>query len=176
MVGIPEDPLQGEAETSEVSSKAWLLSGISSLPGLLQLDDGQLTFTSFGTGSLWPFQLRALERAASKPGFAHKIDSGERSELFSAPFAEVSDVLFPWYYFGCGMKLVVRGIRYRFSFVQPQNSPELPEMGVSLADGRNVGRRWKSALVLGPIRKGQSPPPRNGDTGNSFGESRLRNS
>ena len=100
---MAEDALQGQSQSSKLSSKVWLLLGISSLPGLLQLDDGQLTFAALGMGSCWPFQLRALERVANRPGFAHAVDIGQRSELFSVSLAEVTDVRFPWYYFGGGM-------------------------------------------------------------------------
>ena len=71
----------------------WLLDGITgSVPGVLELSDGRLTFTT---------------------------DDGLR--VFDAPLSEVSNVRFPWYYFSGGVKLNIGVNRYRLSFVQPEN-------------------------------------------------------
>ena len=45
-----------------IRTEAWLLRGISSLPGMLELADGNLSFTAFGSGNFWGFQLRKLEQ------------------------------------------------------------------------------------------------------------------
>jgi hypothetical protein len=81
-------------------------------------------------------------------------------EVFDVPLAEVTDVIWPWYYFGGGVKLRVHGEQYRFSFVLP-NGAEYPtarrlaaagdpaalalvaQKGDDIAKGRGAGKEWR---------------------------------
>ena len=119
----------------EFTSDAWLLEGITvSIPGQLDLKDGRLRFATI------------------------------EDVIFDVQFSEVTDVKFPWYYFGGGVKLQAAGKPYRLSFVVP-NGIEYAEgramasIGNPLAllvaaskirdirDGRNLGRKWRELLT-----------------------------
>ena len=83
--------------------------------------------------------------------------------VFDVPLAEVTDIIWPWYYFGGGVKLSVGGTQYRFSFVLP-NGAEYPtaRLAAEVGDpaalaivwqkaddigaGRNVGKEWRRRL------------------------------
>ena len=83
--------------------------------------------------------------------------------LFDVPLAEVTDVDWPWYYFGGGVKLSAAGERYRFSFVLP-NGAEYPaaraaaaagdpaalaivwDKASDIGAGRDVGKEWRRRL------------------------------
>jgi hypothetical protein len=76
----------------------------------------------------------------------------------------VTEVAFPWYYFGGGAKVTVNGVRYRFSFVKPngampvsqalvervQESLGTPQQSGSTSayiwSGRKAGKLWRSIL------------------------------
>jgi len=97
-------------------TQVWLLSGMTgSEEGILQLADGRIIFTS--------------------------IDG---QTVFDARLPEVSEMEFPWYYFGGGMKLRIAAERYRVSFLRPGNTGG----GIGdIAPGRRVGKLWKAALA-----------------------------
>lgn len=114
---------------------AWLLVGLTGhRPGVLELAAGRLAFT------------------------------GEEGRVFEAPLAAVEDVVFPWFYFGGGVKLTVAGTRHRVSFVRPNGAEAVPPRllegaeGGALAlltaheklrdigEGRAAGKAWKAAL------------------------------
>jgi hypothetical protein len=64
---------------------AWLLQGIiRSESGLLQLVEQRISFTT------------------------------EARCIFDAPLSNLRDVIFPWYYFGGGMKLAIENIAIAF--------------------------------------------------------------
>ena len=83
--------------------------------------------------------------------------------VFDVPLAEVTGIIWPWYYFGGGVKLSVGGTQYRFSFVLP-NGAEYPtaRLAAEVGDpaalaivwqkaddigaGRNVGKEWRRRL------------------------------
>jgi hypothetical protein len=143
---------------STLRTDAWLLRGISSIPGELALRGGSLVFTAFNTGSAWPWQLRKLEREVGASGIAAKIDAGERTTVFRWPVAEV-DSDCPWYYFGGGLRLRRGGVVLKFSFGRPANtrSNTLADLGDNLAElssMRKRGRMWQSALEKS---RGRSP-------------------
>ena len=87
----------------------------------------------------------------------------ETREVFDVPLDEVTDVVWPWYYFGGGVKLTVGGEQYRFSFVLP-NGAEYPtarvqaaagdpaalaivaQKGSDIARGRKAGKEWRRRL------------------------------
>ena len=167
-------------------NRAWLRFGvIGSLPGIVELAHGRLAFTAVEPGTLWPFQLRKLERFVQRAGVAEKLDRGEPCELFSASLAEVSEVSFPWYTFDVAMNLNIGDKTYRLSFIQPQNT-KLPkprpdaslegvaevvktfvEMKNEITDARTVGRAWKEALAPNnperttPFTAGRTKAPAN---------------
>lgn len=94
---------------------AWRLVGLSrSLPGELHLRDGRFRFTT------------------------------SEGRLFDAPLGDVTDVAFPWYYFGGGMTLRVGREAYRFSFVVP--TEEHGSLG-DIPEGRRAGKAWQAALT-----------------------------
>ena len=86
--------------------------------------------------------------------------------VFDVPLAEIADVVWPWYYFGGGVKLSAAGEHYRFSFVLP-NGAEYPTarlaaeagdpaaLGIvwqkasDIGAGRDVGREWRRRLEAG---------------------------
>jgi hypothetical protein len=114
----------------------WLLVGMTgSRPGILEFADGVIAFT------------------------------GEEGRVFEAPLAETSGLAFPWFYFGGGMKITVKGTAHRISFVRPNGaevvSARLLEMAgagplalltvqrkiADIGDGRRAGKAWKAALL-----------------------------
>ena len=112
---------------------AWLLVGATgSVPGILGLANGHLAFTT------------------------------EEGRVFDVPLSEVSDLKFPWYYFGGGVKFSIRKDHYRLSFVRPNDASDPPasllartEFGapapflkvLDIGEGRRAGKAWKSVLA-----------------------------
>jgi hypothetical protein len=120
------------------ASHAWLLKGMTgSVPGWLELEEGRLRFTS-------------LEEVA-----------------FDVALSDVSAVVFPWYYFGGGVKLRAADKPFRLSFVKP-NGAEYADarLAASFADpaalllvaskandiasGTDAGREWRRLLGESP--------------------------
>lgn len=129
----------------DFASYAWRLIGtFRTEAGWLDLTAGRLRFTS------------------------------ETRELFDVPLREVRDIVWPWYYFGGGMKLTVGGVQYRFSFVLP-NGAEYPtarlaaaagdpaalalvvQKGDDIAKGRGAGKEWRRRLEA--AFAAAAPPP-----------------
>lgn len=112
---------------------AWLLVGITgNVPGVLELADGHLAFAT------------------------------EEGSIFDVPLTEVSDVVFPWYYFGGGVKFKIGANSYRLSFVRPNDASDAPSHLLARAEfaspapffkvldigaGRRAGKAWKSVLA-----------------------------
>jgi hypothetical protein len=89
--------------------------------------------------------------------------TNEFGAMFDVPLDEVTDVVWPWYYFSGGVKLTANGDRYRFSFVLP-NGAEYPtarleavigdpgalaivlQKGNDIAAGRDAGKEWRRRL------------------------------
>ena len=129
---------------------AWLLRGIHSLPGALQLAGRRLSFTAFNAGTLRRRQLRALEHEVGTEGLAAKLSNGESALVFDVPISTVQDVHFPWYYFNGGCKLTLDGVRYRIGFDQPSNTKGTGEGGDlfgSIARARRHGKMWKAVFA-----------------------------
>jgi hypothetical protein len=122
------------ASEKDFASYAWRLIGtFRTQAGWLDLTAGRLRYTS------------------------------EAGEVFDVRLDEVTEVVWPWYYFGGGVKLTVRGERYRFSFVLP-NGAEYPtahlaaaagdpaalaivlQKGNDIAAGRDAGKEWRRRL------------------------------
>ena len=93
----------------------WLLRGFTGFDaGVLELAEGRLAFTT-----------------------AH-------GRVFAVWLSEVTDVKFPWYYFGGGVHLTIDTQQYRMSFVRPTGA------GGTLLDlgpGLKAGRAWRAALA-----------------------------
>lgn len=116
---------------------AWLLVGMTgSVPGILELADGRLGFTT------------------------------EEGRAFDVPLSEVNNVNFPWYYFGGGVKFNIAADKYRLSFVRPNDASDIPgrllahtELGapaglltagrkvLDIGEGRRAGKAWKTVLM-----------------------------
>lgn len=136
--------------TSHLQTEAWLLRGISSLPGVLALANGRLSYTAFGCGNFWPGQLRRLEADSGRPGLAQRLDDGKQAILFELPLVEVQDVQFPWFYFSGGVRLAVSGVRYRFGFDRPANArieTDVADLLAGVSRARQSGKAWKAALL-----------------------------
>lgn len=130
--------------TNGFATPVWRLVGaVRSVPGVLRFADDRVSFTT-----------------------AEGVD-------FDTPTASVTDVKFPWYYFGGGMKVSVNGESYRFSFLKPNAGDDVPEhllqdveqasmrsrvadaVGILTVDveaggfarGRKAGKAWKAALA-----------------------------
>ncbi len=117
---------------------AWLLTGIANKPGVLELARGRLAFTA------------------------------QDGRVFEAALADVTNINFPWYYFGGGVKLQVGPHKYRISFVRPNGGTyaagglladtggvagaagALLTAGLAVRDigsGRHAGNAWRAALA-----------------------------
>lgn len=83
--------------------------------------------------------------------------------VFDVPREEVTQITFPWYYFGGGVKLHAAGQAYRLSFVLPNGAEYATACGMAaegdlaalsivaskahdIGAGRAVGRRWRELL------------------------------
>ena len=124
-----------------LATPAWLLAGrLRNVPGVLAAGQGRLAFVT------------------------------ETGPVFSVPIGEVSDVSWPWHWFGGGCKLRVAGHQYKIAFVRPNGaadvSPSLLDAGVAvlavvtdtvvpvhslrgvldIRSGRQAGAAWKEAL------------------------------
>ena len=118
----------------DYASYAWRLEGATrSIPGWMVLDDGRLRFAT------------------------------PEEVVFDVPLADVADVVFPWYYFGGGVKFRAAGQAYRFSFVKPNGAEYavaragaafgdsaslllVASKAADIGDGRSVGREWRRLL------------------------------
>jgi hypothetical protein len=139
-------------------SEAWLLLGISSLPGELVLSSGTLSYFAHSTGSAWPWQLRKLERRVSNNGLAKAIDEGSQHLVFEWSVDKLQSWC-PWYYFDGGIKVKHENLVLRFSFGAPANTQVrardsgladvLKEAVASVRDVaamRRRGKLWQKAL------------------------------
>ena len=140
---------------NRLETDAWLLRGISSLPGELRLASGRLSFVCSGSGSARPFQIRRLAQVMGQPCLVEAIAEGRAVPLFVWPADQVETV-FPWYYFGGGLKLRYRGVQLRFSFGRPAS----PGYGLGAAASdlkeaatmRSRGKLWSKALARCRVR------------------------
>ena len=70
--------------------------------------------------------------------------------MFDVPLTSVTDVVWPWYYFGGGVKLSAAGEPYRLSFVLP-NGAEYPSarMAAEAGDPASLALVWEKASDIG---------------------------
>lgn len=139
-----ESMVEEGSPPDDVRTPAWLLQGLTgNVPGTLELSGRRLRFLS------------------------------REGLLFDSPLSEVGDLVFPWYYFGGGVKLTAGGVHYRLTFVRPNGTQvfDAPNdyMGLdngdsisedaaravpSILDGRSAGKVWKTILEGGdPVVK-----------------------
>jgi hypothetical protein len=74
--------------------------------------------------------------------------------VFDVAVEHVTNVDWPWYYFGGGVKLTAAGVRYRLSFVLP-NGGEYPAARAAAAAGDPAGLAlvWQKASDIGAGHK-----------------------
>ena len=131
-------------------SEAWLMRGISGIPGELRLSSQTLSFTATGTGSAWPFQLRKLAAQLHRPIPGEALERGQPVELFAWPVREIVSRA-PWFYFGGGINLRRGRVVLRISFGKPVGVLGDPGNALTglrdLGAMRALGGRWASALA-----------------------------
>lgn len=94
-MSLERQPNRLTTNPAQFDSVAWMLIGCRrTQTGRLELRGGHLAFTD-----------------------------AEGELRFGTPLAEVEAVWSPWYYFGGGLKLKVRGETHRFTFVLPNDQP-----------------------------------------------------
>jgi hypothetical protein len=104
---------------TRLETPAWLLRGVSALPGQLSLVGGMLSLSLHGSGTAWPWQLRKLERDAHCAGFsAAQLCLGQSSVLFRERL-EAIRIASPWYWFQGGLIVHSAHGRWRISFAKP---------------------------------------------------------
>lgn len=126
-------------------SRVWLLAGICSVPGELQLQHGRISFTADGTGTASQRQLLQLGRHAWSADFVARLDAGQRATLFRQPLSDTR-IVFPWHFFSGGMVLSTRHATYRFAFGQPEPAVDPRDNLKAAARMRRVGKQWIAAL------------------------------
>jgi len=135
---------------SNLHTDAWLLRGISSIPGELSLRSEVLSFVASGSGSAWPFQLRKLGELFQQPALQAELNAGHTVPLFAWPVREISASI-PWYYFAGGITLQRRGVLVRLGFGRPVDAGRVPGQSMEgLAEvgaARKRGKLWASALT-----------------------------
>jgi hypothetical protein len=74
--------------------------------------------------------------------------------VFDVAVEHITDVDWPWYYFGGGVKLTAAGVRYRLSFVLP-NGGEYPAGRAAAATGDPAALAlvWQNASDIGAGHK-----------------------
>ena len=139
-------------------TEAWLLRGISSIPGELELREGRVRFTALNAGSAWPWQWRRLEADLGRPGLARTVEQeGQRAVLFDWPVGEVRYHT-PWYHFGGGLRLECADLSLNFGLGEPTDGPgnrfdPVGEVQRAAREFRSVGlmrqrgRLWRAALA-----------------------------
>ena len=154
------DQSKGKGSDKNFTSQAWLLIGLfNSVPGILKLHQGTLSFTAVGSGTLWKRGLRKLEKKTGIKNLAQNLFEEGSAELFKLPATEIDRVSFPLIYFSAGMHLHFKGLRFRFSFIRPNNA-QMPELNAGgrvfkslrnlneLGPARAVGEQWKELLEV----------------------------
>lgn len=130
---------------------AWLLRGISAIPGELVLARDRIGFAATGPGTAWSWQLRRLERRLGRPWRAAGDDPAVPApHLFDWRLHRVR-VRAPWYYFSGGIVLEHADCVLRFGFGPPVDAHARGAAKDGLLDPvrrmRRVGKRWLAALA-----------------------------
>ena len=126
---------------TKLTVEAWLVIGPSaSVPGVLQLLEGRLSFTASGSAKLTSPQLRILERTARQPGLAERLSQGKDVKVFDVPLDQVDEVVFRWFDFGGGAAFVIGGTHFRLTFLRPETLKATPSRWT------RIGETLKAAL------------------------------
>lgn len=147
--------MQTKRHSPRCDSPAWLLRGISTIPGRLRLRERRLSFLATDSGSAWNWQLEKLDAVADDSGFSQMLLAGEHALLFDAPLERLGFRV-PWYYFKGGLIVIRSGQRFRFSFgppAQPRgaglgNLDGAAEGIGAIIEMRRTGKRWLRLLGL----------------------------
>ncbi|MBT7410650.1 MAG: hypothetical protein HN826_13185 [Methylococcales bacterium] len=134
---------------ADICTEAWLLRGISCLPGLLKLDNQILSYTALDYGNLWNFQLRKLELTNNINNIKQELDEKHKIILFELPMSEVKQAHIPWHYFSGGIKITTNKNHFRFSFARPANTyfpMERLNASNDILESRQSGKAWKKVL------------------------------
>jgi hypothetical protein len=111
--------------TATLATPAWILAGrLRHVPGLLVADRGRLAFHT---------------------------DSGP---AFTAPIADVGPVTWPWWWFGGGLVVTVRGERFKITFVRPNGAPAVEATLLDAALG--TGDAFRAAAGLRDVHTGRA--------------------
>lgn len=144
-------------------SDAWLLRGISSIPGRLLLEHGHIRFVAASSGTAWPWQLRKLARQLATTWPGDGDGRAHDAELFRWPLAAVR-AWAPWYYFSGGIRLAHAGQVLRFSFGRPVDADargEELDVYREVDRMRATGLQWLAVLSQAGMRRGHAEgPPR----------------
>ncbi len=140
------------ATASSFRSPAWLLRGISTVPGELRLAGRQLSFWATDRGSAWDWQLRKLDPHARTVDFSRRLGTGGPTLLFSERLEDLR-VHAPWYYFRGGLVVTTPKTAYKLSFGRPARSSGM--LGLHQAadelrtasNMRTIGQEWLRRLT-----------------------------
>lgn len=139
-----------------MKNRVWLLMGLTgSTEGVLSFENNALSFEIYDKGALSAGQLKELSTQIGINDLAEQLERNETTTLFSIPVSSISKIEFPWFTFGGGMNVTLRGVKYRFSFMQPQNTVAAPRLAAgvigiqNVAEGRKAGKQWKQLLTAG---------------------------
>jgi len=131
----------------------WLLMGFTgSTYGILEMKDSIISFTAYNQGALTHGQLKKLALSVGDETIIKHLKNGKQVKIFHFPIHMVEKIIFPWYTFGGGMNLVINSVKFRFSFLQPQNTVSFPagkrvvQIAESISDGRRLGKEWREVL------------------------------
>jgi hypothetical protein len=91
-------PAAGDTGSAVLASPAWVIGGLRNRPGY-------------------------LVTAATPPGPPRIAFTDGEETLFDVPLAEISDVSYPWYWFGGGFKARIAGKTVKITFVKPNGMP-----------------------------------------------------
>lgn len=145
---------------SRFDSPVWLLRGISSLPGQMNLVDGWLSLRLLSEGNAWDWQLRKLSRLTADSDLIEKFLDGQRPLVFRERLENLS-IRWPWYYFRGGLVVTAGEARWRISFGPPVGNVGNRSLEGAL-DNLNtvVSMRAIGKLWLQAIESASGPPER----------------
>lgn len=142
-------------------SDAWLLRGVSSIPGRLLLEHGHIRFVVSSSGTAWPWQLRKLARQLATTWPGDGDGRARDAELFRWPLDGVR-AWAPRYYFSGGIRLAHAGRVLRFSFGRPVDAEargEELDVYREVDRMRATGLQWRATLSQAGVQCGPPDGP-----------------
>lgn len=149
-------------ENEEFTSEIWLITGLyHSLPGLLSLKNGILTFMALGSGTYGKKGLMNIEIKCGSKDFCKKLKNNTPAKLFEININEIQKLTYPFIYFGGGAHIYFNNLKYRLSYIEPANT-QMPllstndyhkvfkrnvEIVQSIKHARQIGKKWKLLLT-----------------------------